>query len=114
MSMRKPPKKFLIDSFDYYEYVGLNDWNEAVFNNVGVTVNNCRIDKETEFRTGTEGRELLFESLIFCYKGLTDPLPDFKEGSKVVFDEKEHRITRVIRTKEPYKNEIYSYEIEVI
>ena len=86
MLMPKPPKKFLVDSFEYKEYLGEGDWNKPVYN-----------------------------GLIFCYHGLTMPFPEFKEQSLVIYDGKEHVITKIDTVIEAYQAAtIYSYEIEVV
>lgn len=103
----------MIDSFEYHEYEGTNDWNSDQFKDP-VTVEHCRIDRRSEYTSTTSGKQLLFNSLIFCYKDITDPLPEFKKQSKVIIDGQEHRITKIIKNHEPYKKEVYSYELEVI
>lgn len=103
----------MIDSFEYHEYEGTNDWNSDQFKEP-VVIKHCRIDRRSEFTSTANGKQLLFNALIFCYKDITDPLPDFKEQSKIVFDEREHRITKVIKNYEPYKPIVYSFELEVI
>ena len=113
MGLKRPPKAFLNNSFYYSEYTGTDKWTQPIFN-VPVEINNCRIDAETVFSYGAGGKTLLYNGLIICYAGITTPLPDFKDQSKIVYDNKEHTITRVIPVKEPYSNSIYSYEIEVV
>ncbi|OSH17481.1 hypothetical protein MGA447_2532 [Enterococcus faecalis] len=45
---------------------------------------------------------------------MTTPLPEFKEQSVVIYDDKEHVITKVDTVIEAYSNDVYSYEIEVV
>lgn len=111
--LRKPPAKFLIDSFEYKEPLGRNDWNEPIYSDP-VTITKSRIDREAVFTSGTAGRQLIYNALIFCYAGLTEPMPEFKTEGIVIFDGAEHRIEKVIPVKEAYANKIYSYELEVL
>lgn len=112
--MPKVPKEFCIDSFEYKEYLGGDDqWSDTEFAEP-ITVNNCRIDRGTEYSSSTSGKQLLYNAVVFCYAGITNPMPRFKEQSIIVFDDQEHKVTKVIPIYEAYENKIYSYELEVI
>lgn len=111
--MPKPPKQFCIDSFEYKEYLGENDWSEPEYAEP-VIINYCRIDRGAEYTSTTSGKQLLYNALIFCYADITDPLPEFKPQSVLIFDGKEHVITKVITIYEAYDKDLYSYELEVI
>lgn len=110
--MPKPPKEFCIDSFEYKEYVK-DGWNGPEYKEA-VTIEHCRIDRGAEYTTRTNGKQLLYNAVIFCYEGITTPLPAFKTESIVIFDDTEHKVTKVIPIYEAYERKIYSYELEVI
>lgn len=111
--MPKPPKEFCVDSFEYLEYDGLNDWSEPSFKDA-VTIEGCRIDRGTEYSSTSSGKQLLYNAIVFCYAGITNPLPEFTTESIIRFDGKEHVITKVIPIYEAYSPTIYSYELEVV
>lgn len=111
--MPKPPADFCVDSFDYKEYAGLNDWSEPSFA-VPLLIEKCRIDRGAAYTSTTTGKQLLYNAVVFCYAGITTPLPEFKVESVLVFDGKEHVVTKVIPIHEAYSKEIYSYELEVV
>lgn len=111
--MPKPPKAFCIDTFEYKEYIGENSWSEPEYAEP-ITVEHCRIDRGAEYTSTTSGKQLLYKAVVFCYKGMTTPLPKFKAQSIVTFDGMDHVITNVIPIYEPYQKEIYSYELEVV
>lgn len=113
MVMPKPPKKFCVDWFYYKEYVGTNRYSEPEYA-VPVKIEHCRIDRGAEYTTTTTGKQLLYNAIIFCYEGITTPLPEFKPESIVIFDDIEHVITKVIPIYEVYDKMIYSYELEVV
>lgn len=113
MLMPKPPKDFLVDSFVYREYIGEGDWNKPEYGEEK-TISFCRIDRGSQYSFGPSGKQLLFKGLIFCYTGLTDPLPKFTTQSQVIYDGESHTITNVDQITEAYSTEIYSYEIEVV
>lgn len=113
MVMSKPPKEFLVDSFIYREYLGEGDYNKSVYGDY-VTIENCRIDRGSQYTFSSNGKQLLYNAVIFCYKDLTTPLLEFKEQSLVIYDGKEHVITKIEKISEAYSNTVYSYELEVI
>ena len=111
--MPKPPKEFCIDSFQYKEYVGENNWSEPEYA-APVLIERCRIDRGSQYTSTTSGKQLLYNALIFCYEGITTPLPTFKNESVLIFDGREHKVTKVIPIYEAYSPTIYSYELEVV
>lgn len=113
MKMPKPPIEFLVDSFQYQEITGRNNWDEPIYSEP-VTINNCRIDKGATFTQTVSGKQLLYNAVIFCYAGLTNPLPKFQPEGLITFDEQEHKIIRTIPITEAYSTELYAYEIEVV
>lgn len=114
MVMPKVPKKFCIDSFEYKEYLGGDDrWGDEEYADP-ITIKNCRIDRGSEYSQSTAGKQLLYNAVVFCYEGITSPLPKFKTQSIVRFDDQDHTITKVIPIYEAYEKTIYSYELEVV
>lgn len=113
MVMPKPPKEFCIDNFTYREYLGTNDWSEPEYADE-ITIENVRVDRGAEYSQSSNGKQLLYNAVVFCYNGITIPLPEFKTESIIVFDDIEHVITKVIPIYEAYESNIYSYELEVV
>lgn len=110
--MPKPPKDFCIDSFQYKEFIK-DGWNGAEYKEA-VLIEHCRIDRGTVYSSSTSGKVLLYNAIVFCYEGITTPLPEFKVESVLVFDGQEHKVTKVIPIYEAYSKTIYSYELEVV
>lgn len=113
MVMPKPPKSFCIDSFDYHEFVK-DDWSTGPVYKEPVKIEHCRIDRGAEYSQSSSGKQLLYNAVIFCYEGITTPLPEFKPESNIRFDGIDHKLTDVIPIYEAYEKIIYSYELEVI
>lgn len=113
MLMPKPPKEFLVDSFIYKEYLGEGDWNKPIYAEEK-EISFCRIDRGSQYTFSTNGKQLLYNAVIFCYTGLTNPLPEFKNQSLVVYDGQEHALTNIVPVTEAYSDQIYSYELEVV
>lgn len=111
--MPKPPKKFCIDSFDYKEHLGENDWSEPVYAEP-ILIEHCRIDRGAKYSSSSSGKQLLYNAVVFCYEGITTPLPEIKVQSVLHFDGRDHIVTEVIPIYEAYDRTIYSYELEVV
>ena len=111
--MPRVPAEFCIDSFEYHEYDGLNNWSEPQYKDP-VSIKHCRIDRGAEYSSAASGKQLLYNALIFCYEGITTPLPEFKTQSKIIFDEREHTVMKAIPIYEAYEKSLYSYELEVV
>lgn len=111
--MPKPSKEFLVDSFVYKEFLSEGDWNNSKYAEEK-EITFCRIDRGSQYTFQNSGKQLLYNAVIFCYAGLTEPLADFKPQSLVIYDGQEHTVTKVIPITEAYTAEIYSYELEVI
>lgn len=113
MKLRKPPRAFLNNSFSYSHFLNTDKYSKPIYEEP-VTIDNCRIDDETVFSYSPSGKTIMYNALLLCYAGITTPLPEFKEQSKVTFDGKDHIIVRVIPIKEVYEKSIYGYELEVV
>ncbi|MBS8076388.1 minor capsid protein, partial [Streptococcus suis] len=61
-----------------------------------------------------KSKEIQYKAVVLCYQGLTTPLPTFKEQSILRFDGIDHVIVNVIPNKEPFKDALYSVELEVL
>lgn len=113
MVMPKPPKSFCIDEFEYHEFVS-DDWSTGPVYKDPIKIEHCRIDRGAEYSQSSSGKQLLYNAVVFCYEGITEPMPEFKAESKLHFDRQDHIVTKVIPIYEAYDNVIYSYELEVI
>lgn len=109
----KIPREFCIDSFEYEEYKGENNWSEPEYKKA-ITINNCRIDRSAEYTSTVAGKQLLYNAVIFCYNDITTPLPDFKTQSKIKYDNCNYIVTKIIINYYPYEKKIFSYELEVV
>lgn len=113
MLIPKPPRETLIDEVTHRSYKGQGDYNRPEYD-VYQIIKFVRVDRNPVYSFGTEGKRLLFNAKVFCYNGLTDPLPVFKEQDMLIFDGVEHIITSATMFKEPFADQVYSYELGVV
>ncbi|MBK4881389.1 capsid protein [Enterococcus faecium] len=51
------------------------------------------------------------------FAGVSDPMPVINKnhvGSKIDFEGETYTITTIVDNRNPYSNEVYSYELEVL
>lgn len=113
MVIPKPPISTLVDEFLCYPYNGIDDYGKSLFGEE-TRISHARIDRSARYTVSSAGKELMYNAVIFCYEGLTQPMLAITPRSKVVFDDEEHIVTAVILNKEPYTENLYSIEIEVV
>jgi len=113
MRLPRVPLKFLVHEIEYMEYLGNDDWQKPIHADP-VKIENVRVDSSPDFSVSSSGEQILYNALIFCYKGLTTPLPNFKVKSRIKFNGVEHTIVRVVPVFEAYVDDLYSIELEVV
>ncbi|MDG3132271.1 minor capsid protein [Streptococcus suis] len=113
MRIPKPPIETLNDSLVYLEYLKEGDYNKKEYASP-IRISHVRIDRSSKYSWNGKSKDIQYKAVVFCYKDLTTPLPDFKEQSVLQFDGKDHVIINVIPNKEPFDGVLYSVELEVI
>lgn len=103
----------LVHSFDYYELEGVDQYHQSSYKEKQ-TIDKCRIDYSTVFSRDSNENKVVAEAIIFCFASDTTPFLHFKEQSKVVFDDTDYVIQKVVPIAQPYSSELFSYELEVI
>ncbi len=96
------PIEMLTDSFVYEEYDGI-DRSHAPKYKKPITVENARIDHQRKYYRDAEDSGIKYEAKIYCYAGKTIPNVEYKEQSRITFNDKEYTI------KEVYHNEVQGY-----
>lgn len=107
------PKRWLIHSIEYYEYLGEDDWSNPIYGEP-IIIKNVRFDDSTVFSRDTTQTKILADAVIFVDVTHSDPVPDFKERSRIQFGDREMILQKVIPCFYPHKNEVRHYELEVI
>ncbi|HEL2378518.1 TPA: minor capsid protein [Streptococcus suis] len=113
MRMPKPPIEMLNETVGYLEYIGEGDYNKREYGDEQ-TIHHVRIDRSSKYSWNGKSKEIQYKAVVLCYQGLTTPLPIFKEQSILRFDGVDHVIINVITNKEPFKDALYSVELEVL
>ena len=113
MTMIAVDERMLIHSFDYFPYIGEDKYHQPEYGPKQV-ISKTRVDVSSYYRKNIREKTVDLYAVIFCYAGLTSPLPKFIEQSKVVFDSMNLTIERVIPLYQPFSAELFGYELEVV
>lgn len=107
------PKRWLIHDIEYKEYKGVDNWDNPIYRDE-VTINNVRFDDSTVFSRDSSQNKIVAEAVIFVDIKNSNPIPKFVERSKIIFNNREYTLEKVIPLYYPTKNKIRHYELEVI
>ena len=107
------PKRWLIHSIEYEEYLGKDDWDNDKYANP-IIINHVRFDNKTVFSRDSTQNKILAEAIVFVDARHSKPLPEFKERSKITFNGRTYTLKKIVDCYYPHKNEVRHYELEVI
>ncbi|MEH7236757.1 putative minor capsid protein [Bacillus sp. JJ1562] len=114
MHVRPLPKVWLIHEIIYEGFTGeKDDWGNDAYEQP-LTIKHVRFDDKTVFSRDNTQTKVLANGVTFVDAKNSSPTPDFKEQSKVKFNEKDYVIQKVVPCYYPNKNEIHHWELEVI
>ncbi|QDS22800.1 minor capsid protein [Streptococcus suis] len=102
------------ETVGYLEYTGEGDYNKREYGDEQ-TIHHVRIDRSSKYSWNGKSKEIQYKAVVLCYQGLTTPLPIFKRTVQYfVLMGSDHVIINVITNKEPFKDALYSVELEVL
>jgi len=107
------PKRWLIHTITYEEYIGKDDWGNPIYDDP-IEIKHVRFDNSTVFSRDSTQTKVLADGIIFVDAINSNPILNFKEQSKIVFQREELTLQKVIPCYHPTKNKIRHYELEVI
>ena len=114
MKVKPLPKSWLIHTIEYKAFTGQKDeWGKPVYAEP-VTINFVRVDESTVFSRDTTQTKIVANAVIFVDILNSNPVPVFKEESKIAFNGKDLTLKKIIPCYHPQQNEIHHYELEVV
>lgn len=82
-----------------------------------VEINNVLVQPQTIYSGDSNSRKITANAIVYLFTKISDPMPRIDKqmiGCKVIFEEHEYTITNIVDNREPYSNDVYSYELEVL
>ena len=80
-------------------------------------VNNVLVQPQTIYSGSNNSRTITANAIVFLFAQISDPLPQITPdwiGNHLTFENRDYTITNIVDNREPYSNEVYSYELEVL
>lgn len=80
-------------------------------------IENVIFQLQTIYNGTNNNREVVANAIAFLFVGVSEPFPILNKnhvGSKLIFEGKEYTIQKVSDNRNPFSNEVYTYEIEVL
>jgi len=114
MRIKPLPKSWLIHTIIYEGFTGgKDDWGKPAFE-APITIEFVRHDPTTVFSRDSSQTKIIANGIIFVDAVNSNPIPDFKEESKIDFNGRNLTLKKIIPCYYPQRNEIRHWELEVI
>ena len=75
------------------------------------------VKPQTIYAGSSNNRTITANAIVYLFAGISTPLPKITPdwvGYHLKFEGRDYTITNVIDNREPFSNEVYSYELEVL
>ncbi len=110
------PKEYCNQSIVLRLLEGKDKWQKPIFSEQ-VTINNMIFQPQTVYSGSNNNRQVVANAIAFLFAGVSAPMPAITKehvGSEIDFEGETYTITTIIDNRNPFSNEIYSYELEVL
>ncbi len=95
---------------------GKDKWQKPIFSDP-ITIKNMIFQPQTVYSGTNNNRQVVANAIAFLFGGVSDPMPTISKnnvGSEIDFEGETYTITTIVDNRNPFSNEVYSYELEVL
>lgn len=110
------PKNLCNQSIQLQKIVGRDKWQNPTYDDP-ITLDYMIFQPQTIYSGTNNNRQVVANAIAFLFAGVTDPMPVIDKdqvGAKIVFEGKEYVLKNIVDNRNPFSNEVYSYELEVL
>lgn len=110
MAIKSIPKRLLIHSIEYEEFLGDDGWDDSFAD--PITINNVRVNPVSKLSRSNDSEGEQVNHVVFVDRKNSSHFPSFKIKSRITFND----ITREVVDVKPYyafDSEPHFYEIEL-
>ena len=80
-------------------------------------IDNVIVQPQTIYAGNSNGRQVTANAVVFILGQVSAPMPELSPdcvGWHLQFEGRNYTITRFVDNREPFSNDVYSYELEVL
>lgn len=80
-------------------------------------VDHVIVQPQTIYSGSNNSRTITANAIVYLFAGISTPLPKITPdwvGYHLKFEDRDYTITNIADNREPFSNEVYSYELEVL
>lgn len=80
-------------------------------------IKHALVQPQTIYIGSNNDRTITANAVVFLFAKVTEPLPELTPdcvGWHLLFEGRDYTITKFVDNREPFSNEVYSYELEVL
>ena len=110
------PKQYCNQSNTLRLIDGHDKWQKPTFSEP-ITITHMIFQPQTVYSGSNNNRQVVANAIAFLFGGVSDPMPVINKnhvGSEIDFEGETYTITTIVDNRNPYSNEVYSYELEVL
>lgn len=82
-----------------------------------IVIEHAIVQPQTIYSGSNNNRTITANAIVFLFAGVTTPLPKIDKhwvGYHLTFEENDYTITNIVDNRDPFSNDVYSYELEVL
>ncbi|MGY5261914.1 putative minor capsid protein [Lactiplantibacillus plantarum] len=113
------PKSMANQTITLKKYLGTdpNDiYNDSPLYETSI-IENCVFHPQTIYTGTNNSREVVANAIVYLYAGVSTPFPTLTKanyGSKIEFEGNEYSLQTIVDNRDPFSNDVISYELEVL
>lgn len=113
------PKSLANQSITLKQYkTSVSDTGTRVNDEVKTAIDNVVVQAETIYSGSNNDRSVVANALVMLYVGVSTPIPQISVrddlGNVVEYDGQDYTIKHITELKDPFSNELWGYELEVL
>lgn len=115
--MLRFPKKFATQTITLKRFSGYQGTYQRPTFDDPVKIKHCVFQPQTIYSGTNNNREVTANAIVFLYAHVSQPIPKLNKaslGSKIYFEGDEYTLKTIVENRDPFKNDLWSYELEVL
>ncbi|EOH1311823.1 putative minor capsid protein [Enterococcus faecium] len=109
-------KDYCNQSIIFRRKKGIDKWQKPIFD-AEVTIENMIFQTQTIYSGSNNNRKVIANAIAFLFAGVSTPFPEITKehiGSEIIFEGTAYTLVTIVDDRNPFSNEVYSYELEVL